>query len=108
MPLAASDASGFAMRRSAARLRQFLLRLGQPECHPHLAEHRDRRRQLGAGLVQTTNAAVQFAEAEVAVGLEGAHSKLLAPVERSAVLTLSFTRVGRIAAGGDVAKEPKD
>jgi hypothetical protein len=34
-----------------ARLRQLLLRLGQPEGHPHLAQHRDRRRQFGAGLV---------------------------------------------------------
>ena len=52
--------------------RQLHLGLRQPERHPHLAEHRDRRRQLGAGLVGATRAAVELAEAEVAMGLERA------------------------------------
>jgi hypothetical protein len=33
--------------------------------HPRLPEHRDRRRQLGAGLVQPSCAAVELAEAGV-------------------------------------------
>jgi hypothetical protein len=47
--------------------RQFLLGLRQPERHPHLAQHRDRRGELDAGLVPASRAAVQIAE--VAVGL---------------------------------------
>src|SRR5215213_4388221 len=61
------------------RLRQLPLRLRQPERHPHLAEHRDRRRQLGAGLVEAAGAAIQLAEAEVAVGhtpVDGTESSL--------------------------------
>jgi len=54
-----------------ARLCQLPLSLRQPERHPHRAEHRDLRRQLGAGLVEAARVAVQLAEAEVAVGLEG-------------------------------------
>jgi hypothetical protein len=57
-----------------ARLRQLPLGLRQPERHPHLAQHRDRRRQLGAGLVEAADSVVQLAEAEVAVGLEGTNS----------------------------------
>ena len=45
--------------------RQLLLGLRQPVRHPHFSEHRDRRRQLGAGLVEAADAAVQLAEAEV-------------------------------------------
>jgi hypothetical protein len=66
-----------------ARLRQLLLGLGQPVRHPHLAQHRDRRRQLGAGLFEAARAAVELAEAEVAVGLEGAHPQLLCGAEFS-------------------------
>jgi hypothetical protein len=33
--------------------------------HAHLAQHRARRRQLGAGLVEAADAAVQCADAEV-------------------------------------------
>ena len=52
------------------------LRLGlrQPERHAHLAQHTDRRRQLGAGLIQAPDTAVQLAQAEMAVGLERAGS----------------------------------
>jgi DNA-binding response OmpR family regulator len=57
---------------SGAQIGKLSRGLRQPERHPHLAQHRDSRRQLGPGLVQAADSAVQLAEAEVAVGLEGA------------------------------------
>ena len=59
----------------------------------------DRRRQLGAGLVGATGAAVELAEAEVAVGLEGAQAQLLGQVQCLAIVrigALSRDRSGRL------------
>src|SRR5262249_49845216 len=52
------------------------LRLYQPASHAHLAVHRGRGRQMFLGLRSVASAAVHLAEAEVAVGDEGAHAEL--------------------------------
>jgi hypothetical protein len=59
MPVNATTLSGSVSKaaRLPTRLRQLPLRLRQPERHPHLAQHRDRRRQLRAGLVEAADAA---------------------------------------------------
>jgi hypothetical protein len=56
-------------------------------------------------LLLLAHARVELAEAEVAVGDERAHSEFLGERERVAVGAVRVVR--RIAAGGDVAKEPE-
>ena len=53
------------------------LRLGllQPEPHVHLAVHRRRGGEVLLGLLALARAPVELAEAEVAVGDEGAHAE---------------------------------
>src|SRR4030095_15460160 len=53
------------------------LRLLQPVRHPHLAVRRRRGGEVLAGLIALARAPVELAEAEVAVGDEGAHAARL-------------------------------
>ena len=79
------------------------LRLLQPVLHAHLAIHRRRGREVLLGLLALARAPVQLAEAEVAVGGEGAHAELLGERERVTVVSVSVLR--GIAAGSDLSEE---
>src|SRR5262245_33569610 len=52
------------------------LRLLQPVRHPHLAVHRPRGSEMPLRLFALARALVELAEAEMAVGDEGAHAEL--------------------------------
>ena len=98
------------MVRPAARARRFscqLPQLGvgllQPEPHVHLAVHRRRRGQVFPGLLALVRAVAELAEAEVAVGDEGAHAELLGERERVTVAAVSVLR--GIVVGGDLTEE---
>src|SRR5712691_6385597 len=93
-------------RRSASWLRShFRRRLFQPVLHVHLAVHRRRGREVLLRLLLLARAPVELAEAEVAVGDEGAHAELLGERERVTIVAVSVLR--GIAAGGDLAEEPE-
>ena len=78
------------------------LRLLQPEPHVHLAIHSSRSRQVLGRLRSVAGAPVELAQAEMAVGDEGAHVKLVG--ERERVTIVAFCLLREIAAGGDVAE----
>ena len=85
---------GLAERRSAgssaAPVEAPHLRLGllQPEPHVHLAVHRRRGGEVLLRLLALARAPVELAEAEVAVGDEGAHPELLGERERVTVVAV--------------------
>ncbi len=56
-------------------------------------------------LVALAAAPVEFAEAEVAVGYERTHAKLLRQLHRLAVMAFNYLYVGRIRAGGNLGQE---
>src|SRR5262249_3596283 len=60
---------------SESRMRRRLCLL-QPVRHPHLAVHRRRGGEMLLRLLTLARAPVELAEAEVAVGDEGAHASL--------------------------------
>src|SRR3989442_8006330 len=62
---------------SSLHLRQRCLGLGQPEGHVHGVVQRDSGRQLGAGQLSLAGRGIQRAQAEVAVGLERAHTEFV-------------------------------
>jgi hypothetical protein len=53
------------------------MRLFQPVRHPHLAVHRRRSGEMLQRLFALAHAPVELAEAEVAVGDEGAHAEFV-------------------------------
>src|SRR6516162_175205 len=84
---------------------EFRLRLLQPEAHVHLAVHRRRRREMLLCLRLLPGAPVELPEAEVAVGLERAHTHLLGRRERLTIVGLGTLGLGRIAIHHDLAKK---
>src|SRR5215470_16020835 len=60
-------------RAPSRQLSRLRLRLLQPVRHPHLAVHRRRGGEVLLRLLALARAPVELAEAEVAVGDEGAH-----------------------------------
>jgi hypothetical protein len=70
------------------------LRLLQPEPHVHLAVHRRGGGEVLVGLLALARAPVQLAEAEVAVGDEGAHAEFVRDAERLAIARLEVSRSG--------------
>jgi hypothetical protein len=70
-------------------LPQFRLRLLQPEPHVHLAVHRRGGREVLLGLLAVARAPVQLAEAEVAVGDQGAHAEFGSKRQCLAVVAFS-------------------
>jgi len=66
--------------RSKSCSSQFRLRLLQPEAHVHLAVHRRGGGEVLLRLLALARAPVELAEAEVAVGDEGAQVQLLAEI----------------------------
>jgi hypothetical protein len=67
--------AGGVLASLSPRIRLFRLRLLQPVRHPHLAVHRRRGGEMLLGLLALVRAPVELAEAEVAVGDEGARSR---------------------------------
>src|SRR5438046_10176647 len=69
---------------------QFPLDLLLPEPHVHVAVHRYRCAEVLLGLLALVRARVELAEAEVAVGDEGAHAELAGERQRLAVVARSI------------------
>src|SRR5262245_11397262 len=59
-------------------------------------------------LLALVGAPGEFAQAEVAVGDEGAHAKLIGQIESFAIQAMRPFEVGRWAAGGNVGENPED
>src|SRR5262245_8685665 len=78
---------------SSRQLLQFRLRLLQPVRHAHLAVHRRRGGEVLLRLLAFTRASVELPEAEVAVGDEGAHAKLIGQIEGLAIEALCLVEV---------------
>src|SRR5215831_3401778 len=66
----------------------FRLRFMQPVRHAHLAVHRRRGGEMLPGLLALVGTAVKLAEAEVALGDEGAHAQLLGQREGRVIVSL--------------------
>jgi hypothetical protein len=75
----------------------------QPETHAHLAVHGRRGRQVLPGHSVVAGATVEPAEAEVAVGDEGAHAEGGRPRQRLTVGDLGFLGSWRGGCRGDLA-----
>ena len=100
----ASRARAFEALSSADPL-ESSLRLLLPEVHAHLPIHRRRGRQMLARLSEVAGPASQPSEAEVAVGDEGAHAKLLGEGEGFLVVLLGDLWLGGIAVRVDLAEK---
>src|SRR6185503_14621164 len=74
--------------RSAQRVR-FRRRALQPVRHPHLAVHRRRGGEVLLRLFSLAGALVELAEAEVAVGDEGAHTEFTSELRTTRPATSS-------------------
>jgi hypothetical protein len=70
----------------------FCLDLLQPVRHAHLAVHRRRGGEVLPGLLALVRAVVELAEAEVAVGDEGAHAELVGEGQRFAGVGFTVPR----------------
>ena len=97
---------------SVRRLGKSRRRPLQPERHLHRAVHFDGYRQFGRRLLVTPNLLVQPAEAEVAVGREGARPQLVSvaiPDSPSGQLfeeRPGFAQVARVEPLGEPAIDP--
>src|SRR5262249_47438673 len=80
-------------------------RLLHPVRHPHLSIHRRRGGEMLLRLLALARAPVELAEAEVAVGDEGAHAELDGERYRLAVVLLGALDFRRIAMRGDLAED---
>ena len=98
-------ASARASARSGPTARPSRPRLLQPEPHLHLAEHRRRGGEVLLGLLSLAGAPGELAEAEVAVGDEGAHPETDGERERLTVMALGRLRVEGLAARGNLAED---
>src|SRR5262249_39981008 len=78
------------------RLPHCRLRLLKPVRHAHLAVHRRRGGEMLVRLLTLARAPVELAEAEVAVGDEGAHAEVAGERQRLAVVPLSRLSVERM------------
>jgi DNA-binding NtrC family response regulator len=77
----------------------------EPEAHVHLAVHRCGGAEVLMGLLLLAGAPVELAEAEVAVGDEGAHAARLGERERLAVVSLAALGIKPVGMGRDVAEQ---
>ena len=73
--------------------------------HAHLAVHRRRRGEMLLRLLALARAPVELAEAEVAVGDEGAHAARLGERQRLAVMGLAALGIEPVGMGRDVAEQ---
>src|SRR5262249_42543602 len=77
----------------------------QPEPHLHLAVHRRRGGEVLVRVLPLARAPVELAEAEVAVGNEGAHAARLGEGQCLTVVHLARLGIEAIEMTGDVAEE---
>ena len=78
--------------------------LRQPQCHLHVAVERDGGGQGGASLLPLAGGGVQGAQAQVTVGLQWAHAKLLGQGQGLLVGGFGLRNVGGVGVGMDNAK----
>jgi hypothetical protein len=95
----------WAQARISSPTCRLLLRLLQPVRHAHLAVHRRRNGEVFLGLLALVRTAVELAEAEVAVGDEGAHAARLGEGKRFAVVGLAALGIETPGMGCDVAEK---
>jgi len=88
----------------AAHLSLCLLK---PEPHVHCAVHRHSAREVFSGFVTLAHALIQPTEAEVAMGDERTHPKLVGEGPCLSVEGLSFFGIRRIAMRSDLAESPE-
>jgi hypothetical protein len=88
-----------------ADIRRFSLRFLQPVRHAHLAVHRRRGGEVLLGLLSLVRAPVELAEAEMAVGDEGAHAELQGQRERSVIVPFGRLTEWWITASMDLAEK---
>src|SRR5262245_31005523 len=83
----------------------FRLRLPQPVRHTHLAIHRRSGAEMLPSLIAPIRAVVELAEAEVAVGDQGAHATRLSEGQRFAIVTFTACGVEPVGMSCDVAQQ---
>src|SRR5262249_19255045 len=93
------------MLLSIASGAEFRLRFLQPVRHPHLAVHRRRGGEMLLRLLAIAGALVELAEAEVAMGDEGAHAARLGQGERLAIVSLTAHGIEHVDMRRDVAEQ---
>src|SRR5262249_49153352 len=98
---------GTSGRPPSALLSQLLLCPLQPVRHPHLAVHRCRGGEVLLRLLTLARALVELAEAEVAVGDEGAHTKLLGQDGSLPIVGCGLRALWRLAPCGDLTEKPE-
>src|SRR5262245_43366080 len=91
--------------RLSSKLLHLCPSLLQPVRHAHLAVHRRRGSEMLLRLRALARAPVELAEAEVAVGDEGAHAARLGERERLAVMDLAPVCFEAVGMGRDVAEQ---
>src|SRR5882672_3202115 len=93
---------------SSRQLPHLHLHLLQPVRHTHLAVQRRRGPEVFSGLLALAGAPVELAEAEVAVGDEGAHAEFAGKCQRLIVAGVSRLHLKGFAMRGDLAEEIED
>src|SRR5262245_9373378 len=97
---------GFWRESSRSRLPHRFCLL-QPIHHLHLAEHRQRDRQVPLRLLAPADPDVECSEAQVAAGRVRAQAELLAPDQRLSEISFGPDDVGLIAKSFDLAEKPE-
>src|SRR5262245_48390703 len=95
------------MNLSSRQLFHLRLRLLQPERHLHLAVHRRRGADMFLRLLAIARAPVELAEAEVAVGDEGAHAEIFGEGKGTTIRGFGMLRVCEISARAELTKKPQ-
>src|SRR5262250_3001149 len=93
------------MGTTSRRIPHLRLRLLQPVRHVHLAVHRCRGGEVLLCFVALARASIELAQAEVAVGDEGAHAARLGEGQRLAVVGLAALGIEPVGVGRDVTEQ---
>src|SRR5215475_3402817 len=91
---------------SLVRLRQGSLRLREPERHLHISVQRDGGVQGSTSQLPLAGRGIQRAQAEIAVGLEWAHTKFVGQGEGLAVVCLGLLTLRKPAMRCILTEEP--
>jgi hypothetical protein len=94
-----------ARRILIARYPLHRLRLGEVEAHFHLSVHRSRGPQMLLGLRAVPSSSIELAEAEVAVGDEGAHAEAGRPRQCLLVGSLGLPDARRVGPRSDLTEK---
>src|SRR5262245_1503035 len=84
---------------------QRCLRLWKPEGHAHGPQERQGGGQFGAGLLPSSYPAIQDAKAEVTMGHERAHTKLVSQGESLLIVAYGLIALQEIAPRRNLAQE---